>query len=139
MGGNRPGGNNLAEIVMFGKMTGQFIAKGIKTKKILPLNEKIIERKIKWLADLTIHSKGENPITEKQKLQHMMMKRAGVMKNEKGFKVATGITTFFHPDLSAVQDFGRRAGAERNRGIPPLRFAQPVLSAAERGRDEKCA
>lgn len=85
-GGNRLGGNSLAEIVVFGKIIGSYIASTIKKTTALPLDQKQIDKKIEKLTKLTQLQTGEDPIKAKEQLQTMMWEHAGVIREEKRLK-----------------------------------------------------
>jgi len=76
-GGNRLGGNSLAECVVFGKLTSQNIIKDLRKMKRIPLNEKMIKEKEQWLRD-KLSSSGQNPTTVKAEMQKIMWACAGV-------------------------------------------------------------
>ncbi|MCH7902370.1 FAD-binding protein [archaeon] len=87
-GGNRLGGNSLAEITVFGKLTGQSILKELKKIKQTPLDDSLVEKEQTTFFKLTKSKKGKNPIKAKEELQKMMWKYLGVIRNEKGMKTA---------------------------------------------------
>lgn len=55
-GGNRLGGNSLAEVVVFGNLYGSYLAENLKGKKLKPLDKKYLENK---LEEMTI---GASPL-----------------------------------------------------------------------------
>ncbi|MFQ5621339.1 MAG: FAD-binding protein [Candidatus Nanoarchaeia archaeon] len=81
-GGNRLGGNSLAEITVFGRLTGIQVAKDVKKAKYIPLNEKQIEEKCNKLKS-TMQTKGKNPIKVKEDIQKLMWTGVGMVRNEK--------------------------------------------------------
>jgi succinate dehydrogenase / fumarate reductase, flavoprotein subunit len=87
-GANRLGGNSLAEITVFGRLTGQRIFKDLKKMKWLPLNEKTIHKKITTFHKKLKNKKGKNPIEIKRKIQQMMWKDVGVVRDAKHLKQA---------------------------------------------------
>jgi len=85
-GGNRLGGNSLAELMVFGRLTGQSIIKELKKKKELPIVYNEIKKSEKILLKVIKTKGGKNPITIKREIQQMMWKSAGVVRNEKNLK-----------------------------------------------------
>jgi len=85
-GGNRLGGNSLAELMVFGKLTGQSIIKDLHKQKEIPLIHDEIMKTEKILLDLLKTKKGNNPIKLKKEVQEMMWKAAGVVRTEKSLK-----------------------------------------------------
>ena len=86
-GGNRLGGNSLAEITVFGKLTGKNVVKQVKNTNLHPINEKLVHREIKNLNTM-LKSKGKNPIEIKKQIQATMWQYAGVVRNKAGLKKA---------------------------------------------------
>ncbi len=82
-GANRLGGNSLAEILVFGRLTGQNIAKEVKRIKWSPLDQKHITMKVEELMKLIEQKGGENPIDMKKDIQSMMWRAVGVVRNGK--------------------------------------------------------
>ena len=87
-GGNRLGGNSLAEIIVFGRLTGQSIVKELKKVKSSPLDNTIIENKKQELESLLENTSGKNPIDVKKDIQRMMWKYVGVVRDGKNLKMA---------------------------------------------------
>ena len=86
-GGNRLGGNSLAEILVFGKLTGQQLVKDVKKKKHLPLDATLIHKKEQQLIALT-QQKGLNPLQVKKDIQELMWAYVGVERNKQGMSKA---------------------------------------------------
>lgn len=82
-GSNRLGGNSLAEIMVFGRLTAKQIIKDLKKVKWLPLDEKLVEEKENELLELAGNKKGKDPIDVKKKIQEIMWKHVGVVRNTK--------------------------------------------------------
>lgn len=82
-GANRLGGNSLAEIMVFGRLTAQSVLKQIKKINWSPLNTQKIKEKMEWFSELSKYQKGSNPLEIKKELQQMMWKNVGVIRNEK--------------------------------------------------------
>lgn len=87
-GGNRLGGNSLAEIVVYGRLTGKQMAKDVRGMKFSKLDERrIIDNKNKVLE--LNDNKGKNPIEVKKEIQKMMWENAGVVRS--GLKLKKGL------------------------------------------------
>lgn len=85
-GANRLGGNSLAEILVFGRLNGEVIAK--EMGNWLPLNQKLVNEKIKGLREMLTVKQGKDPLTVKQDIQKMAWKFLWVVRNEQGLKKA---------------------------------------------------
>jgi len=94
-GGNRLGGNSLAEIVVFGRSTGQSVLKDLKKIKWTPLDYEQVENKRQDFNDMFITGIGKNPIKVKRDIQKMMWRYVGVVRNKRGMLKA----------LSAIEKF----------------------------------
>jgi len=81
-GGNRLGGNSLAEIMVFGKSTGKAIADTIKDISWSPLEISQIKDRENKLQKM-ISNKGRDPIIVKRELQNLMWHHASVIREEK--------------------------------------------------------
>lgn len=79
-GGNRLGGNSLAEILVFGRLTAEKIAKGISHIRLLPLDPKAIQASTKSLTSL-ISKQGEEPAHVRAALEQMMWDHVGVLRD----------------------------------------------------------
>jgi fumarate reductase (CoM/CoB) subunit A len=86
-GGNRLGGNSLAEIVVFGRLVGTHLASTIKKVKVLPLDQAQITSGTSRLEKLCSVKTGSNPIKVKEDLQQMMWEHAGVIRDGKRLKL----------------------------------------------------
>jgi len=87
-GGNRLGGNSLAEITVFGRLTAQSVIKDLKKTKLLPLDEKTIKQENNNLLLKLKNKSGKNPIEVKKDIQKVMWKYVGVVRNGKDMKKA---------------------------------------------------
>ena len=83
-GANRLGGNSLAEIIVFGRLTGNHVAHDVKNIHWLPLDRTQINQKIATLTS----NRGKNPIIIKTELQKLMWENCGVARNGKDLKKA---------------------------------------------------
>ncbi len=86
-GANRLGGNSLAEIMVFGRLTGKNIARDIRKIKLLELDKRLIKNEKNRLMN-KLNSKGINPIKIKKEIQKIMWKYCGVVRNGKNMKKA---------------------------------------------------
>lgn len=103
-GGNRLGGNSLAEIVVFGRLTGKTIAREVKGISWIPVDERMMEEKIKELLERTRQKQGRDPIKVKEMIQETMWKHVGVVREEKSMKLALD-------ELHAIQSSPLKTGA----------------------------
>lgn len=80
-GANRLGGNSLAEVLVFGRLTGKAIAQTIHEVPWLPLEEHQVKTQE---AILQSHccEEGEDPNIVKENLQRMMWEHVGVIRRE---------------------------------------------------------
>jgi len=85
-GGNRLGGNSLAEIIVFGRLTGKSIVKKLKKIKEIPLDMEKVRKKEREFLDMLKARKGENPIKVKKEIQEIMWKAVWVVRNRKDMK-----------------------------------------------------
>jgi len=84
-GGNRLGGNSLAEITVFGRHTGQSILKSLKNSEFLELDQNLIDLEIRNLES-KLSPNGKNPVEVKKEIQKMMWLHAGVVRSGKMLK-----------------------------------------------------
>ncbi|MCP3660776.1 MAG: FAD-binding protein [Bacteroidetes bacterium] len=85
-GANRLGGNSLAEIIVFGKLTAQSLIREIKKMdNLVELDKKLINVKCTELENLS-STEGKDPIYIKEELQEMMWEHVGVIRDEKKMK-----------------------------------------------------
>jgi len=85
-GGNRLGGNSLAEITVFGRLTGLSVVKNLKKTNLVLLDQKTIEKEIQNLKNNLKIKSGDNPIKVKKDIQKLMWLHAGVVRNGKMLK-----------------------------------------------------
>jgi len=84
-GGNRLGGNSLAEITVFGRLTGQQIVKDLKKTKRIPLDETLMKKKEKEFYK-RLCATGKDALVVKTEIQQLMWKHVSVARNEKQMK-----------------------------------------------------
>tara|TARA_Y100000310_G_scaffold343862_1_gene453546 strand:+ start:477 stop:2219 length:1743 start_codon:yes stop_codon:yes gene_type:complete len=85
-GGNRLGGNSLAELLVFGRSTGRSIVRALRSSRWVPVNESQVNFESTRLMDLFHGSNGVDPLAEKRKLQEVMWKHVGVVRTGSGLK-----------------------------------------------------
>jgi len=86
-GGNRLGGNSLAEITVFGRLTAKSIIKELKKINFIKLDNKSIETEINNFNNLK-NKNGKNPINVIKDIQSLMWENVGVMRNGKNMTTA---------------------------------------------------
>lgn len=80
-GANRLGGNSLAEIIVFGKLLGEKLAK--KSIKKMAISEKMVEEYVTYVQkDLLKNGKLDTKATM-QKARDLIWEYAGIVRNEK--------------------------------------------------------
>jgi succinate dehydrogenase / fumarate reductase, flavoprotein subunit len=87
-GGNRLGGNSLAELCVFGRLTGECISKDIKDISFTKLDDNLIEKKKNEVMMLFNNNVGKNPIDVKWQIQQLMWKAVGVVRTGETLKTA---------------------------------------------------
>ncbi|MBI4021649.1 MAG: FAD-binding protein [Candidatus Aenigmarchaeota archaeon] len=81
-GANRLGGNSLAEIMVFGRLTGAHVARRIKKQKLHPLDQRQVAGAIGSLLD-RLAPAGKDPLAVKRQIQELMWTHVGVARREK--------------------------------------------------------
>lgn len=115
-GGNRLGGNSLAECVVFGKIIGDQITKDLKKSKPIPISTKLLRDKANQLEGMLSKS-GRDPIIVKMEIMELMWKHAGLVRSRvkleqglrkiqkyKSIKLKTGKTLKANEKLIAALD-----------------------------------
>lgn len=87
-GANRLGGNSLAEVMVFGRLTGRSILGDLKKIKFSPLDRVIAQSEIAELMKMVNIKNGLNPIDIKKEIQNIMWKYVGVVRNGRQMKSA---------------------------------------------------
>lgn len=116
-GGNRLGGNSLAEITVFGRLTGEHIAKQVKHMAWLALDEKQLGKKLEQFENTICPIHGRDPLHVKKDIQEMMWHYAGVIRKGsdlkkglkeleviKGLQLCTGTSRRMNEQLIAALD-----------------------------------
>jgi succinate dehydrogenase / fumarate reductase, flavoprotein subunit len=82
-GANRLGGNSLSDLVVFGKLAGEYAAKWAKQNSVGKINEAQVDAAAKWaLEPFDRGASGENPYIVQQELQDMMQDLVGIVRKE---------------------------------------------------------
>ncbi len=83
-GANRLGGNSLAEIMVFGRLTGGNVAESAKKmKKWLKIESEQVDVECEMIGKTLANKKGKDPVVVKKEIQQMMWKHVGVIRNKK--------------------------------------------------------
>jgi len=81
-GANRLGGNSLSDLLVFGKLAGEYAAKFAKENSEAGIDEKQIEDAASRALAPFEREKGENPFDVQMALQEMMQQLVGIVRNE---------------------------------------------------------
>ncbi len=84
-GGNRLGGNSLAEIIVFGKIAGEKAAEQARTAHLSELEKSQISKEIKKIENI-FEGKKVSPKQLKAQLQETMWRHAGVVRDKKSIE-----------------------------------------------------
>ncbi len=82
-GGNRLGGNSLAEITVFGRLVGKHLAKTIKKQQLPRLHKQSVFKAIHRFLTFAQSTTGKNPRTVKEDIQSLMWNNVGVVRTGK--------------------------------------------------------
>lgn len=88
-GGNRLGGNALADTQVFGKRAGENAARHAQKNPPLPLDKKQINSQIKHTNLFFKKKEGLRPVEIKNKLQRLMWDKVGIFRTGKEMQEAT--------------------------------------------------
>lgn len=102
-GGNRLGGNSLAEILVYGRLIGKVIANTVKKQKQPQLAKEGINLHQQEIVGLLAKNKGKNPVEFKKSIQHMMWENAGVFRDIKRLNKGLTFLTRARKDLEKVR------------------------------------
>jgi len=87
-GGNRLGGNALADTQVFGKLAGENAAQYAKKNPTLPVDKKQIEREVRSAQKFLKKREGLRPIEIKSKLADLMWDKVGIFRTGKEIQEA---------------------------------------------------
>ncbi len=86
-GANRLGGNSLADILVFGKRTGEAASEYVKKAKLVKVKDADVMSAIKGIKAF-IKAGGKNPNVLIEQLREKMSSNVGIMRNEKDLQEA---------------------------------------------------
>jgi len=101
-GGNRLGGNSLAEVMVFGKLTGQSIAKALLNAKDVPIDEEQAKTVARVRLPARSSKEGRDPIEAKKDIQKLMWNGVGVIRDQKTMESALGSLDSFRDLTFAI-------------------------------------
>ncbi|MDY6770176.1 MAG: succinate dehydrogenase, partial [Candidatus Nanohaloarchaea archaeon] len=81
-GGNRLGGNSLAEIVTFGAITGGHVAEYVEDAPREPVDDEELEDHLRWLEELRGSDGEHDPHDIIEELRAVMWEHAGIIREE---------------------------------------------------------
>jgi len=87
-GGNRLGGNALADTQVFGKWAGESAAKQAQKTQMLAVDRKQIEREIRRARSFLKRKEGVRPVEIKSKLTSLMWDKVGIFRTGKEIQEA---------------------------------------------------
>jgi len=87
-GGNRLGGNALADTQVFGKRAGENAAKQAQKTQTPPLDRKQIDREIRKVKSFLKRKEGVRPVEIKSKLTSLMWDKVGIFRTGKEIQEA---------------------------------------------------
>jgi fumarate reductase (CoM/CoB) subunit A len=87
-GGNRLGGNALADTQVFGKRAGENAAEYAKKNPMLPIDKKQIDREMESAGEFLEKREGVRPVEIKNKLQSLMWDKVGIFRTGKEIQEA---------------------------------------------------
>jgi len=107
-GANRLGGNSLSDLLVFGKLAGEYAAKFAKVQATGSVNQSEIETAGKdALAPFERGAAGENPFTIQSELQDIMQNLVGIVRVENEMAEALG-------KIAKLRERAARAGITGN-------------------------
>jgi succinate dehydrogenase / fumarate reductase flavoprotein subunit len=114
-GANRLGGNSLSDLLVFGKLAGEYAARFARENQHGRVDESEVERISKDALDpfeRSTEETGENPFEIQAELQEMMQDLVGIVRNEGDLKVAL-------EEIKDLQQRATTASCNGNRGYNP--------------------
>jgi fumarate reductase (CoM/CoB) subunit A len=87
-GGNRLGGNALADTQVFGKRAGENAAEYAKKNPMLPIEKKQIDREMENAGEFLKKREGMRPVEIKNKLQSLIWDKVGIFRTGKEIQEA---------------------------------------------------
>jgi len=112
-GANRLGGNSLSDLLVFGKLAGEYAAKFAKSQPEPTINDAQVEEAAKTaLAPFERGSKTEGPYHVQHDLQDMMQELVGIVRTESEMAKALD-------GLTRLKERASKAGIDGNREYNP--------------------
>jgi succinate dehydrogenase / fumarate reductase flavoprotein subunit len=126
-GANRLGGNSLADILVFGKRSGDGASVYAKSVSMGKIDESDVSREIERVESL-VGKEGTNPHSIASKLEDAMSEYVGIIRNEENLKKALGI-------IRELQDTSKKSAVQGslkyNKGLLQVLELPSMLTAAE--------
>lgn len=127
-GANRLGGNSLADLLVFGKRTGEEAAKYVKGKKLSSLSDPEIDAEIDRVLSFLEVKDPVNPYDVFDKLRETMSSNVGIWRNEEGLNKALSEIA----ELKKVaKEVGVSGSTKFNPGLVTALEVQGMLNIAE--------
>ncbi len=82
-GANRLGGNSLSDLLVFGKLSGDYASKYCQKNRLESTSEQEIENIIRNATDILNKEEGKNPFLIHENLQKIMNNHVGIVREEK--------------------------------------------------------
>ncbi len=126
-GANRLGGNSLADILVFGKRSGDGASAYAKSVSMGKIDEAEVSREIERVESL-VGKEGINPHSIASKLEDAMSELVGIIRNEENLSKALGI-------ILELKDTSKKSAVQGslkyNKGLLQVLELQSMLTAAE--------
>jgi succinate dehydrogenase / fumarate reductase flavoprotein subunit len=98
-GANRLGGNSLSDLLVFGKLAGEYAAKYAKENRAGEVHAREVDEARRQALVSFEREQGESPYKIQQDLQELMQDKVGIIRDEKEMRQA----------LEALEGFKKRA------------------------------
>jgi succinate dehydrogenase / fumarate reductase, flavoprotein subunit len=89
-GANRLGGNSLSDLLVFGKLAGEYAAKKAKETSLGTINQDEVERQAAEALTFFGDGQGENPYAIHEELRAMMQSLVGIVRTKEDLESALG-------------------------------------------------
>ncbi len=126
-GGNRLGGNSLADILVFGKRAGESASEYAKGVKLAAIDNTDVQNEIKRIGSF-LNAGGTNPYTLVDRLTDTMTEHVGIMRDEHGLAKALDTIMELKRMYSNV---GVQGTLTYNKGLLVALELENMLTAAE--------
>ena len=108
-GANRLGGNSLSDLIVFGKLAGEYAAQFARKNRAVKLDDGAVDRAMKAsLAPFDRGSSGENPYKLQSELQETMQNLVGIVRTESEMQQAVKKLAAFNERAARVGIDGHR-------------------------------